>query len=235
MDNKTKWLIRIPCIVLVLAIVLIAVINTITGVKPKDLNVYLNEEVCFADNVYIKVDKMNVTENDENETSDEDGDILSKYILNLELSIQRRSDKKKNKQIEINPKMFQLKSVNLKSKSKMAVFFESMFKATLSALISGSVEGEISIIEETLGFAEEYISESIENAKTLKTDFKPIRADLNSFEKFNLDNQSEVVYVKLHFPIKQEYLDSDNVIVLAIDTWHNWEKRIFLIPRPSPN
>ena len=42
MDNKTKWLIRIPCIVLVLAIVLIAVINTITGVKPKDLNVYLN-------------------------------------------------------------------------------------------------------------------------------------------------------------------------------------------------
>ena len=141
MDNKTKWLIRIPCIVLVLAIVLIAVINTITGVKPKDLNVYLNEEVCFADNVYIKVDKMNVTENDENETSDEDGDILSKYILNLELSVQRKSDKKKNKQIEINPKMFQLKSVNLKSKSKMAVFFESMFKATVSSLISSSVEG----------------------------------------------------------------------------------------------
>lgn len=231
MDNKTKWLIRIPCIVLVLAIVLIAVINTIMGVKPKDLNVYLNEEVCFADNIYIKVDKMNVTENEESNDIDEDGDDLSKYILNLELSIQRRSDKK-NKQIEINPKMFQLKSVNLKSKSKMAVFFESMFKATVSALISGSVEGEISIIEETLGFAEEYISESIENAKTLKTDFKPITANLNSFEKFYLDNQSETVYVNLHFPIKQEYLDSDNVIVLAVDTWHNWEKRIFLISRP---
>lgn len=233
MDNKTKWLIRIPCIVLVLATVLIAIINTVMGVKPKDLNVYLNEEICFADNIYIKVDKMNVTESEESDVIDADGDNLSKYVLNLELSIQRRSDKKKNKQIEINPKMFQLKSVNLKSKSKMAVFFESMFKATVSALISGSVEGEISIIEETLGFAEEYISESIENAKTLKTDFKPIRADLNSFEKFYLDNQSETAYVKLHFPIKQEYLDSDNVIVLAVDTWHNWEKRIFLIPRPN--
>lgn len=235
MKNKNNWFVYIVCSVLLLFIVVKAIINTEKGEKPKDLNVYLNEEVCFADNIYIKVNKMNVTENEDEFVQDNDGDELSKYILNLELTVQRRSDKKKNKEIEIKPNMFQLKSVNLKSKSRMAVFFESMFKATLNALVSGAVNGEINIIEETIGFAEEYISESIDNAQTLKTDFKPISANSNSFEKFYLDNQSELVNVQLHFPIKQEYMDSENVIVLAVDTWDHFEKRIFLIQRPGSN
>jgi len=235
MEQNNKWKIRIICIGILLTLAIPIIFSTITGNTPKDLNIYLNEEVCFADNVYIKVEKMNVTENDTTNDIDNDGDSLSKYILNLELSIQRRSEKSKNKPIEINPSMFQLKSVNLKSKNKMSVFFESLFKSTISALVSGSIDGDINIIEETIGFAEEYISGSIENAKTLKGSFKPISADSSSFEKFNLDNQSEIICVKLHFPIKQEYLESENIIVLAIDTAHNWEKRIFLIQRPDNN
>ena len=233
--DKSKTIFKISCAIVLVLIVLTAIFNTMCGEKPKDLNVYLSEEVCFSDGVYIKVVRMNVTENENVDSVDNDGDSLSKYILNLELSIQRRSEKTKNKPIKIEPKMFQLKNVNLKSKSKMAVFFESMFKATLSALVSGSVDGEISIIEETIGFAEEYISGTIENAETLKTDFKPISADVNSFEMFTLDNQSDAVSVMLHFPIKQEYLESENVIVLAIDTKFNWEKWIFLITRPNEN
>ena len=159
-----------------------------------------------------------------------DDNDLSKYILHLNLSIQRRSDKSKNKPITINSNMFQLKNVNLKSKNKMDIFFESMFKATLSALASGAVEGEISIIEETINFTKEYIQTSIENTENNKTNFDPIDAE-NSFEPFTLNNQSEIVYVDLYFPIKQEYMDSENCIVLAIDTLFNLEKRISLVPR----
>lgn len=64
----------------------------------------------------------------------------------------------------------------------MNIFFESMFKATLSALASGAVEGKISIIEETINFTQEYIQTSIENTENNKTDFDPIEADKNSFE-----------------------------------------------------
>ena len=223
----------IICGCLLSVLVVSAIINTCTGNIPKDTNVYLNEEICFADKVYIKVNKMSVTENESDEDLDSDGDSLSKYVLNLDLSIQRRSEKTKDSNMVIKPQMFQLKSVNLKLKSKMAVFVNALFKATLSALVSGTVAGEINIIEETANFAGEYITGSIENAITLKTDFKPISANQDSFDNFELNNQSDVVNVSLHFPIKQEYLESENVIVLAVDTWNHFEKRIFLITRPN--
>ncbi len=201
---------------------------------PIDLNVYLKEEICFADNIFIKVDMMNVTVAEETEPKiDSDGDFLSSYKLNLGLSIQRRSEKQKNKPVKINSKMFKLKQINLKSKNIMEIFFSSLVMTTMSAMISGTVEGEINIIDLIGDFVEEYGNESIENARLLEgSKFKSISADKNSFEEFELDNQSEMVRVMIHFPIKQEYLESENIIVLAVDTWHNIEKRIFLIPRP---
>lgn len=43
---------------------------------------------------------------------------------------------------------------------------------------------------------------------------------------------NEVTIVKLSFPIKQEYLDSENIMVLTVDKIDKFEKRIFLMPRP---
>lgn len=76
----------------------------------------------------------------------------------------------------------------------------------------------------------------IENAETLKTDFKPIKVTKNQFEPFNpRDNMNEATIVKLSFPIKQEYLDSENIMVLTVDKIDKFEKRIFLMPRPTNN
>lgn len=241
--NKTK--VKITCgIILVLficSLILIPIFNK--DKKPQDLNVYLNEEVRFADEVFIKVVGLSVdkTETSEHEF-DEDGDKLSEYTLNLLVSIaQRNTDNYINK-ITMKSEMFTLKSVNLKSKSKMQVFFNSLATITLQTsiglLVGGTVDGSLKYgvmdaIETGIDFATEYTTQYIENAETLKTDFKPIKATKNQFKPFNpRDNMNEATIVKLSFPIKQEYLDSENIMVLTVDKIDKFEKRIFLIPRP---
>lgn len=111
MKNNLKKINSNFCSICLLTIIIFAIINPLINKNPKDLNVYLNEEVCFADNVYIKVNKMAVYENKTINFLN-DGNALSKYILHLNLSIQRRSEKTKNKPITINSNMFQLKNVN---------------------------------------------------------------------------------------------------------------------------
>ena len=211
--------------------------------KPQDLNVYLNEEVKFADEVFIKVvglsvDKAEITEYE----FDEDGDKLSEYTLNLLISIEQRNTDNYINKITMKSEMFTLKSVNLKAKSKMQVFFNSLATVTLQTslglLVGGIVEGSLEYgvmdaIETGIDFASEYTTKSIENAETLKTDFKPIKATKNQFEPFNpRDNMNEATIVKLSFPIKQEYLDSENIMVLTVNKIDKFEKRIFLMPRP---
>ena len=50
-----------------------------------DTNVYLNEEACFADEIYISVQSLNVTTSEDINQTDDDGDALSEYTLNLGL------------------------------------------------------------------------------------------------------------------------------------------------------
>lgn len=240
-----KISVRILSIIGLVTIIGVLILASVLGNnnKPKDLNVYLNEEVCFADEVFIKVVGLSVDKSEINEVEiDEDGDELSEYILNLLISIEQRNTDNYINKITMKSEMFTLKSVNLKSKSKMQVFFNSLATVTLQTsiglLIGGAVDGSLEYgvmdaIETGIDFASEYTTESIENAKTLKTDFKPIKATKNQFEPFNpRDNMNEATIVKLSFPIKQEYLESKNIMVLTVDKIDKFEKRIFLIPRP---
>lgn len=198
-----------------------------------DTNVYLKEEACFADEVYISVQSLNVTTTENASETDEDGDALSQYTLNLGLVIeQRHTDWWLNK-VKIKPSHFKLKSVNLKARSKMSVFFECLAKETISVMLGGAVEGSINILEETINYAADYTLSSIENAENNKADFKPIKCSDNSFEPFYPHKVDGQTYVELSFPIKKEYLESENLIVLAIDGIFRWEKRIFLITRPE--
>lgn len=241
--SKTK--VRITCVVLLLFIgglILASILNN--NKEPQDLNVYLNEEVRFADEIFIKVVGLSVdkTEMDE-QNFDEDGDKLSEYTLNLLVSIEQRNTDFYINKVTMKSEMFTLKSVNLKSKSKMQVFFNSLATITLQTsiglLVGGAVDGSLEYgvmdaIETGIDFANEYTTQSIENAEILKTDFKPIKATKNQFEPFNpRDNMNEATIVKLSFPIKQEYLDSENIMVLTVNKIDKFEKKIFLMPRPT--
>ena len=227
MSKEARITLGITFVIVVLMLIVSGVVHDKKKKTEKDQNVYLKEEVCYGKQVYIKVVGMSVTEN--TETLDEDGDELSKYLLNLELSIRQDG----NKEITLEPSCFKLKSVNLESKSKMEVFLSSLLKETLSAMASGALTGEINIIEETLSFSEEYYNESIENAKNSKAAFKPIKPSYCSFERIIPRDSSEPLIVNMSFPIKKEYTESKKVIVLTINAWNKWEQRIFLIERPS--
>lgn len=86
-DIKFDWKQRIILIFLVIFYILGLSIGSIFSVEKKDTgsqNIYLKEEVCFADEVFISVQSINVFKSYDFETSlDEDGDVLSKYTLNL--------------------------------------------------------------------------------------------------------------------------------------------------------
>ena len=201
---------------------------------PEDTNVYLGEEVIFGKDYSIKIIGISVDKEEEQEnTKDEDGDKLSSYVLNLKIKIKQVSNDKWG-DIKFKSEMFTLKNVNLKSKSKMAIFFETLFKTTFEMSLSLAIDGEINVIDSALGFAQDYLTEVSENVKT-ENKFKPIKAKKNQFEKFNFSGIGEEKEVAISFPIKKEYIESENTIVLTIDTWDCVERRIYLIQRPLTN
>ena len=224
MSKKT---ISIICSIILAGIFAIAGINTYNAyTNPKDeqnvdSNIYLNEEVCFAKEVYINVVGINVEKNDD------------KYILNLKTNIEQRSIDGKKDKVKIEPKNFVLKSVNLKAKSQMSVFFESLFKATVSALLSGAIEGSINIIEETVSFVSEYTTEAITTAIDSKSKFKNTKTS-TAFNSFYPRDIEGVTTLDLTFPINISTLkQTNNIVVLTIDQWNHVERRIFLITRPQ--
>ena len=226
MDNGKKATI-ITCSCLLGLAITIAGINTFNyHVNPPDelkvdSNIYLGEEVCFAKEVYISVSGINVTK--------EEGT----YYLNLETVVEQRCEDDKPDKVFIEPKNFVLKSVNLKAKSQMNVFFESLFKATISALVSGAVGGDINIIEETISFVGDYTSEAIKNAADADTKFKKVKAN-NTFDGFYPREKESKTTLNLTFPIEENNLEqTNNIIVLTIDQWNHIERRIFLITRPA--
>lgn len=197
----------------------------------KDENVYLNEEVCYAGGIYIKASSISVDVIDSQiNEMDEDDDELSKYSLNLGLSIERRSNTKQTKNVRFSVSSFSLKNVNLEAKSKMSVFLECLAKESIS-LLFGMTTGSVNLINETINFVGEYTTDSIENAQ-FKTDFRKIKCQKNSFEPFELVEMNKIYNVDLRFPIKKEYTESKNIIVLSIDHWNHIEKKIFLTTRP---
>ena len=231
---------RIVIIGGLLLVVVTSIFGSIFGTQiaqekapPEDMNVYLNEEVCFAKDIYIKVVGLSVDENEsEQDTEDADGDTLSAFTLNLTIKIEQRTENKGSNTM-IKSQMFTLKSSNIKSKSNMGMFFSALAKTTAMALVSGVVSGSVNIIEETINLAGEYVTEISENVSTKKSKFKPIKATKKQFEEFKPKEKEGVTTVELSFPIKQEYLESENTIVLTIDAWNHWERRIFLILRPE--
>lgn len=237
-EIKFDWKTRGVLIGLLVLVLGIAALNTWAYADKRkdsgDKNVYLNEEVCFADEIYIAATSINVMTNTEQDgTTDEEGDTLSSYTLNLGIYVEQRHEDFWTNKVKIKPSCFKLKSVNLQAKSKMAVFFECLAKETLSIIIGGAVGGSINIIEETINYIADYTESSIVNASNSAVDFKPIKCDSNSFEPFYPYKNNGKTYVDLSFPIKTEYLESNNLIVLAIDDISHIEKRIFLTTRPS--
>ena len=214
-------------------------LNSYLGDKYKDTgdtNIYLGEEACFADEIFVSAYSISVSKQESEVASlDEDGDALSQYTLNLGLTVEQRHSDWWTNLVTIKPSCFKLKSVNLKARSKMSVFFECLAKETLSLMIGGAVEGSINIIEETINYAADYTLASIENAQNSQVDFKPIKCDKDSFEPFAPRKIKGKTHIDLSFPIKEEYLESDNLIVLAINDISHSEKRIFLTTRPNPS
>lgn len=205
--------------------------QTAEKAPPEDTNVYLNEEVCFAKDIYIKVVGLSVdTLESESGEKDSDGDELSPYCLNLTLEIEQRADKPKDTKLE--SQMFTLKNVNVKSRSKMAIFFEQLAKQTINAALSVAIDGSVNILDDTISFAADYTTEVV-NEVTSQKKFKPIKASKNQFEPFKPKDVDGSKTVQLSFPIKQEYLESENTIVLSIDSWNHLERRIYLITRPQ--
>lgn len=232
-DIKTRILVGIFVIVLIGGIALGSIFIPQAGEKapPEDTNVYLNEEVCFAKDIFIKVVGLSVdTIEIEGQEADSDEDKLLQYCLNLTILIEQRTDKKP-KNTTIKPEMFALKNINVKSRNKMAIFFEQIAKQTISAALSVAIEGGVNILEDTVSFAADYTTEVVKEVQSEKR-FKPIKANKNQFAAFKPKDENAPKTVKLSFMISQEYLDSENTIVLSIDAWNHVERRIYLITRP---
>ena len=154
-------------------------------------------------------------------------------LLHLTTNVEQICNDGKPDKVKIEPKNFVLKSVNLTAKSKMSVFFECLFKASVSALVSGAVGGDINVLEETISFIGDYTSESISNAVDSKTKFKNTKAN-NTFEPFYPKERDGATTLDLVFPLKISNLEeTNNIIVLTIDQWNHIERRIFLITRPN--
>lgn len=90
----------------------------------------------------------------------------------------------------------------------------------------------MNILDDTISFAADYTTEVV-NEVTSQKKFKPIKASKNQFEPFKPKDVDGSKTVQLSFPIKQEYLESENTIVLSIDSWNHLERRIYLITRPQ--
>lgn len=219
---------RIVIGIILLMIIATAIILPITLHRNKpeefqeiDENVYLYEETTFSDEIFVKCVGINVVQ-DENE----------KYILNLWVSIEQWNTDSNINQQKFSPDMFQLKLIDRNAPSKMSVFVTCLAQATLSAMLSGSIEGSINVLEETLGFAADYVVGSIENAVSKKE--STIKAVSGQFEEFYpYENNGVSKIEKLSFELTDTFLNSSNTMVLSINAWNRAEKNIFLVLRPN--
>lgn len=184
-------------------------------------NVYLYEEVTFADEIYLKCIGINAEL------------IDSTYELNLVVRIEQWNTDININQQKISSEMFSLKQVDMNAPSNMEVFLNKIVVATIEAGVS-AISGEVNVLESTVGFVGDYIVGTIENATTKNG--KTIKAEKEQFEPFypyQKNGQSQDV--RLSFQIPKEVYESHYTLVLSIDSWRRVEKNIFLTLRPNTN
>lgn len=184
-----------------------------------DENVYLYEEVVFAGEIYIKCTGINAIESD------------GIYTLNLQLRIEQVDVDGNPTNQEIKPELFKLKLVDKDAKSPMSVFVESLARATVSVIASGAIGGEINVIEETVGFAADYVEGVITNSSSGEEAISPKTGQFVEFvPSHDLGN---VTTISLSFELTQGFLNSTKTMVLSMDAYDRWEKNIFLVLRPN--
>lgn len=184
-------------------------------------NVFLYEEVAFAEEIYLKCVGINANFVD------------NAYELNLVVRIQQwNTDNHVNKHL-ITSNTFSLKQVDMSVPTNMEVFLNCLFEATLEAGIEAIPGGfePIDILLATAGFAANYITTSIEKAVARRG--KTIKAEEGHFEPFLPYKQNgKSRDINLKFVIPEEYYKSRYTLVLSIDSATHIEKNIFLILRP---
>jgi len=124
---------RVVVGIIVVILITVIIIGSIFGSdyakesdEPKDTNVYLDEIVCFANYINIKVVGINVETVSYSEDKQDDENSLPKYVLNLVVEIEHM-DNESGRNTKITPDMFKLKSVNLESKNTMVLSIDSGF------------------------------------------------------------------------------------------------------------
>lgn len=215
-------------IIFIIFIITICIVRAIAFFFPRDQqpkvvdideNVYLYEEVVFAGEVYFKVVGINVIETE------------GIYTLNLQTRVEQFKADGNAKHLLIKPSMFKLKLVDKDAKSNMSVFVESLARATVSAIATGAIGGDINVIEETLGLAADYVQGSIENSSSSE---KAISLTNDHFVEFYPDaNLGNSQIIDLSFILTDEFLQSSKTMVLSIDSYFKWEKNIFMVMRPN--
>ena len=184
-------------------------------------NIYLYEEIIFADEIYMKCIGIKVV-------YDEEGN----YVLKLQLQIEQWTTDFNVNQQTISPEMFELRMVDMNRRSATSVFIESLAKATISVAASTVIGGEVNVIEETLDFASDYISSSIENSEL--DEGMSISAHEDSFVEFDpYEINGELTFVELSFTLTDDFLSSTKTMVLSLDTANRIERNIFLVLRPN--
>ncbi len=184
-----------------------------------DNNTYLNEEVVFAEEIYIKCVGINATK------------IEDDYQLNLRIMVEQwHTDINVNQQ-EINPSMFELRLVDINSPSSMDSFLGNLVKATLITAGTLAVTGEVNVLEQTFEMAADYALERAEMAASNPNEV--IELNDNSFEEFApyLLN-GEPTYLDISFDVPQDFVLTNKTLVLSIDVWDRAQRDIYLVLRP---
>lgn len=216
--------IRILLGILLLVIIGFAVASSFFGSDDEEIidvdeNVYLYEEVVFAGEIYIKCIGINAIESD------------GIYTLNLRLRVEQVNVDGNPTNQEIKPELFKLKLVDQEAKSPMSVFVESLARATVSVIASGAIGGDINVIEETVGFAADYVEGVITNSSSGEEAISPLPGQFDEF--FPSDDLGNVNMVDLSFELTDGFLTSTKTMVLSMDALDRWEKNIFLVLRPN--
>lgn len=229
-NAKFSCLQRIILIVVLVLVVGLFILLPILGLKSNnnieddnlrvDKNVYMYEEIVFSDEIYLKCIGINATKDEE------------VYSLNLTINInQWNTDMYINKQA-IKSEYFTIKQVDINAKSAMSVFLGNVVKATLATSLEAAMTGEINVLESVASFAEDYTTDTIENASTKKG--KKIKASKDQFEPFKpSDSLGVTTTVTVSFDIPKDVYESDYVLVLSLDAGFKFEKNIFLMLRPN--
>lgn len=192
--------------------------------EEQDTNVYLGEEACFAGEIYIKVTKMNYS------IDNSDG-----YTLHLELEIEQRNEDRYKNIVTISPKMFKLKSSNARLEVAQRVFIESIVAAGIDAGVSVIFGETPTPLDTFVAAAEHYVDNIREIVNTKGKAFKDVQLSDDSFLPIEIWKTEGVSKIDIVFVISEEVLNSQSLVVLAIDDRYHWERAIFLIPRPEGN